>query len=118
MNKAQKVFKFWARNKGGYIQDIGNGIHLIIKYPLDFCGLLFDSSKITVTSNQDIREIHNIYFNILPNISIESILQAVLIGDNLYKVNTCLCEQTGYTPVGYTGRYHIIGQEIYGVRNK
>ena len=118
MTKQQKVFRYWAKNKGGYIQDIGNGMHILIKYPLDVLGLVFDSSRITVTSHQDIREIHNLYFNILPNISIESILQAVLIGDNLYKVNSCLCEQTGYTPAGYTGRYHIIGQEIYGLRNK
>ena len=118
MTKEQKVSKFLLRNGGGYIHNIGNGMYLIIRFPLDFCGLLVDSSRISVTSNGDMRQIHNIYFTINPNWSIEGIIQAILIGDSLYKVNNCLCEVTAMSPAGYAGRYHIIGQEIYGVRNK
>lgn len=113
MTKEQKVSKYILKNRGGYIHPIGNGMYIIIKLPLEFCGIQVDSSRIHISSKDGYRVIDNIYFTIQNNWAIEKIIQAVLIGDCLYNVFKCICIESGWTKAGFTGCYHIAGSEVY-----
>lgn len=118
MTREQKVTRFWARNRGGHIHPVGNGIHIITHLPLEFCNIKIDSSRLAILSSGDNRLISNIYFTINDSFRIESIIQAVLIGDSLYRVINIKCIQEGWSNAGWAGLYQIELSEIYANKNK
>ena len=116
--RQEKVAKFWIKNGGGHICNIGNGIYLLTSLPLNFLGIAVDSSKIHVMSVGDERKIAGLHCTIMDNLALPDYLQAVLIGNELYKVIGMTCLDTGMSPAGYCGLYEVILKEIMPYKKK